>query len=108
MLMGLPPPVMDWRRSLRVAPVMTALSGRVPVLKDRMARYCFLDASSPRMRMMAVEFGIPPRLVRLAGFKHPAVLCTNGRERTGDAGSVMACDVGLCKIAVEGEAAIRL
>ena len=44
-------------------PVITALSGRAPVLKDRMARYCFLVASSPRLKVVLTASIVPPRLV---------------------------------------------
>ena len=43
-----PPPMTPCFLTLSVTPVMTALSGRLPVLKDRTPRYCFRAASSPR------------------------------------------------------------
>lgn len=46
--------------TLSVTEVMVALSGMMLVLKDRMLRYCFFDASSPTRRVWAVLSSVPP------------------------------------------------
>src|SRR5258706_2695796 len=61
---GLPPPTIALFLILSVTAVMTAVSGRpAPVLNDRMPRYCFFAASSPRLKVVAVVFNVPPALL---------------------------------------------
>ena len=45
---------------LKATPVITAVSGRLPVLKSKMARYCRSAASSPTRQVVAVESNVPP------------------------------------------------
>lgn len=60
---GLPPPTMPNFRTLSMTLMTVALSGMTPVLKDRMPRYCFLFASSPRLKAEPVLLRVPPLLL---------------------------------------------
>src|SRR4051812_23981840 len=57
---GFPPPTTVLFLTLSITLMMVALSGMGPVLKDRMPRYCFLLALSPRLNVVAVLLIAPP------------------------------------------------
>src|SRR5688572_8014037 len=59
-LSGSPPPITPFLLTLSVTLMMTALSGRLEVLKERMLRYCLSATSSPRLKVVAAVFIVPP------------------------------------------------
>ena len=61
---GLPVPLTACRLIRSVTRVMTAVSGRLdPVLKDKIARYCFLVASSPTLKVVEKLSIFAPKLL---------------------------------------------